>query len=80
MGGEGQHRRLSAILAADVAGYTRLVEQDKEGTVAAWQTAQQLSKLRLIAPNRRWKSIPDAARPIPLSGMGKSFNTATTKR
>ncbi|MCH7936350.1 MAG: hypothetical protein IH994_04555 [Proteobacteria bacterium] len=34
-------RRLVAVLAADVAGYTRLMEQDTDGTVAAWQAAQQ---------------------------------------
>jgi adenylate cyclase len=33
-------RRLAAILAADVAGYTRLMEQDTDGTVAAWQAAR----------------------------------------
>ena len=33
-------RRLVAILAADVAGYTRLVEQDTDGTVAAWKSAR----------------------------------------
>jgi len=33
-------RRLAAILAADVAGYTRLVEQDTDGTVAAWKSAR----------------------------------------
>jgi len=33
-------KRLSAILAADVAGYTRLMEKDSDGTVAAWQTAR----------------------------------------
>ncbi len=33
-------RRLAAILAADVAGYTRLVEQNTTATVAAWQTAR----------------------------------------
>lgn len=33
-------RRLSAILAADVAEYTRRVEQDTEGTVAAWTAAR----------------------------------------
>jgi class 3 adenylate cyclase len=27
-------RRLSAILVADVAGYTRLMEEDTDGTVA----------------------------------------------
>ncbi len=32
-------RRLAAILAADVAGYTCLMEDDTEGTVAAWQDA-----------------------------------------
>ena len=40
MSENGQQRRLSAIIAADVAGYTRLVEQDTDGTVAAWQVAR----------------------------------------
>ena len=30
-------RRLSAILAADVAGYTRLVEADEAATLAAFK-------------------------------------------
>ncbi|MFT5389985.1 MAG: adenylate cyclase [Gammaproteobacteria bacterium] len=34
-----EQRRLSAALAADVAGYTRLVEHDTEGTVSAWRAA-----------------------------------------
>ena len=34
-------RRLAAILAADVAGYTRLMEADTDGTVAAWQAARE---------------------------------------
>ena len=34
-------RRLSAILAADVVGYTRCMERDTEGTVAAWQDARR---------------------------------------
>ncbi len=33
-------RRLAAILAADVAGYTQLVEKDTDGTVAAWKAAR----------------------------------------
>lgn len=37
---ERERRRLSAILIADVAGYTRLVEQDTDGTVAAWKAAR----------------------------------------
>jgi len=36
----GDQRRLSAILAADVAGYTRLMEQDTDGTVTAWKAAR----------------------------------------
>ena len=36
-------RRLAAILAADVAGYTRLMEEDSDGTVAAWQDARAAS-------------------------------------
>jgi len=37
---EKTQRRLAAILAADVAGYTRLVELDTDGTVAAWKLAR----------------------------------------
>ena len=32
---ERVERRLAAILAADVAGYSRLMEADEEGTLAA---------------------------------------------
>src|ERR1700726_2909576 len=35
MGGERVERRLAAILAADVAGYSRLMGGDEEGTLAA---------------------------------------------
>ena len=34
-------RRLAAVLAADVAGYTKRMEQDSAGTVAAWQSARE---------------------------------------
>ncbi len=34
-------RRLAAILAADVAGYTRHMEEDADGTVAAWKAARE---------------------------------------
>ena len=33
----GAERRLTAILAADVAGYSRLVENDEEGTLTQWK-------------------------------------------
>ena len=29
-------RRLAAVLAADVAGYTRLMRADEEGTINTW--------------------------------------------
>ena len=35
MSGERVERRLAAVLAADVAGYSRLMEADEEGTLAA---------------------------------------------
>lgn len=34
MSGERVERRLAAILAADVAGYSRLIGADEEGTLA----------------------------------------------
>ena len=41
MGDRSVQQRLAAVLAADVAGYTRLMEQDSAGTVAAWQDARE---------------------------------------
>jgi len=41
MGDQPTQRRLVAVLIADIAGYTRLMEQDTDGTVAAWQTVRQ---------------------------------------
>ena len=40
MGDQSIQQRLAAVLAADVVGYTRLMEQDTEGTVAAWQSVR----------------------------------------
>ena len=40
MKGGSNQRRLAAILAADVAGYTQLVERDTDGTVKAWKAAR----------------------------------------
>jgi adenylate cyclase len=37
LSGERVERRLMAILAADVAGYSRLVGADEEGTLAQWK-------------------------------------------
>ena len=44
---ESQSRRLTAILAADIAGYSRLVENDDEGTLARWKAHWHA----LIEPN-----------------------------
>ncbi|MDH5748029.1 MAG: adenylate/guanylate cyclase domain-containing protein [Rhodospirillales bacterium] len=41
MGDRVVAKRLAAVLAADVAGYTARMEQDSDGTVAAWQAARE---------------------------------------
>ena len=41
MAEEGITRRLAAILAADVVGYTRLMEADEDATLAAWWVARK---------------------------------------
>ncbi len=33
-------RRLTVILISDIVGYTKLMEADTEGTVAAWSDAR----------------------------------------
>jgi class 3 adenylate cyclase len=40
-GGERIERRLAAILAADVVGYSRLIGEDEEGTLAALRTMRR---------------------------------------
>jgi adenylate cyclase len=40
MADQSTQQRLAAVLAADVVGYTRLMEEDSEGTVASWQSAR----------------------------------------
>jgi len=45
-------RRLAAILAADVVGYSRLVEQDEEGTLAALRDIRQNVIDPLLAEHR----------------------------
>src|SRR5215471_15671056 len=41
MSGERIERRLAAILASDVVGYSRLMGEDEEGTLAALKTLQR---------------------------------------
>src|SRR5690348_17960302 len=40
MESHGVERKLATILCADVAGYSRLMEQDEEGTLHALQTCR----------------------------------------
>lgn len=56
MGNQSVQRSLAAIVAADVAGYTRLMEQDNDGTVAAWQAARDNVVKSLI--HRRRDAVP----------------------
>ena len=34
------NKRLAAVLAGDVAGYTKLIEQDTDAVVSAWKRAR----------------------------------------
>jgi hypothetical protein len=43
---ERVERRLAAILAADVAGYSRLMERDEAGTLARLKTLRRDSSIR----------------------------------
>src|SRR6516162_7167186 len=49
MSGERVERRLAAILASDAVGYSRLMGEDEEGTLAALKTLQR----ELIDPKAR---------------------------
>ena len=37
---QARQTRLSAVLMADIVGYTSLMERDSDGTVSAWQAAR----------------------------------------
>jgi adenylate cyclase len=39
---KGFHRRLTAILSADVAGYSRLMQDDEAATVATLESYKQV--------------------------------------
>jgi len=41
MSDQGVQRRLAAVLAADVAGYTRLMEANEDATLSAWWAARK---------------------------------------
>src|SRR5215475_11945146 len=52
MAEERAQRRLAAILAADVVGYSRLMEQDEDGTVAALADRRKAILKPLLAKYR----------------------------
>ena len=52
MTGERVQRRLAAILAADVAGYSRLMGLDEEGTLARLKAARKALLDPTIAAHR----------------------------
>ena len=52
MAGERVERRLAAVLAADVAGYSRLMGLDEEGTLARLKTARKVIVDPAIASHR----------------------------
>ena len=49
-------RRLAAVLAADVAGYSRLMGENEEGTLAALKAIRRelYDTARPIRPDRRY--------------------------
>jgi hypothetical protein len=64
-----QTRRLAAILAADVAGYSRLMEADEAGTARA-------SDRRRPARRRAWR----ADRPQPVAWVPLMLREATFEK
>jgi len=59
-------RRLVAILAADVAGYSRLMEQDKAGTLARLKELRR----RLIDPEfADHKRVLSGPSPVPAAQL-----------
>lgn len=63
-------QRLAAILAADIAGYTRLMELDEAGTIASWR----LARAEIIDPT----IARNGGRIVKLTGDGflAEFSTA----
>jgi adenylate cyclase len=53
MSSEEGRRKLAAILAADVAGYSRLMAADDRGTVAALKQAREVFRVGIEARSGR---------------------------
>ena len=68
MSSERAVRKLAAILAADVVGYSRLIEVDEANTLAAMKDLRISVFDRLLAEHR--------GRIVKLMGEGRSSNSA----
>jgi adenylate cyclase len=75
-----QTRRLAAILAADVAGYSRLMGADEEGTLERLKALRRELVDPMIAEHHGWtvKTTGDGmlvefCRVVDVSGGGRSF-------
>ena len=55
-----QTRRLAAILAADVAGYSRLIGADEEGTLERLETLRRDLLIRKLPSTAAVSSRPQA--------------------
>ncbi len=70
MAEERVQRRLAAILAADVVGYSRLMEADEEGTLARMKTLRK----DVINPKcKRRRNTGPLRRPGSLAAGGLKF-------
>jgi hypothetical protein len=74
-------RRLAAVLAADVAGYSRLMGADEEGTLARLKAARKNLLAPTLGPLRRSIPVWRGARPCGPSGTrGMSLGGSLAKR
>ena len=77
MSAERVERRLAAILAADVAGYSRLMERDEAGTLARLKALRR----ELIDPSiAEHKGPAGCARIADLLGMTEPRNLVALSR
>ena len=61
----GTHRRLAAIVSADVVGYSRLMSLDEEGTLNAVKSArEEVFDPQLINRSYNWLAIISIVDPV----------------
>ena len=57
-------RRIAAIVAADVVGYTRLMEQDEAGTLAALKGRRRTVVEPIVVPSEGSTVVPPVVPPV----------------